>query len=202
MTASPDNRQGAPRLVLASTSPFRRELLTRLGLPFETLSPDVDEQSLPDEPAAALVRRLAEAKARAGAALVDDGIIIGSDQVAVVDDRILGKPGSHERAREQLARLAGRQVTFLTGLCLLDARSGELQSDVVPYQVRFRALNADQIDRYLRREQPYNCAGSFKSEGLGIALFERMEGADPTALIGLPLIRLCTMLEAAGIAVL
>ncbi|HKJ08229.1 MAG TPA: Maf family protein [Gammaproteobacteria bacterium] len=202
MTASPDNDQGGPRLVLASTSPFRRELLTRLGLPFETLSPEVDEQALPDESAAALVRRLAEAKARAGAAVATDGIIIGSDQVAVVDDRILGKPGSHERAQAQLAQLSGRRVTFLTGLCVLAARSGDLQCDVVPYRVCFRALTADQIDRYLRREQPYNSAGSFKSEGLGIALFERMEGEDPTALIGLPLIRLCTMLETAGIAVL
>lgn len=202
MSPSPDDSRPETRLILASTSPFRRELLTRLGLTFETLSPEVDEQALPDEPAAALVRRLAEAKARAGAAAVTDGIVIGSDQVAVIDDQILGKPGSHERAQAQLAQLAGRQVTFLTGLCVLDARSGDLQCDVVPYQVLFRPLSADQIDHYLRREQPYNSAGSFKSEGLGIALFERMEGEDPTALIGLPLIRLCTMLEASGIAVL
>ncbi|MGA7799727.1 MAG: Maf family protein [Gammaproteobacteria bacterium] len=201
MTESPDARQGA-RLVLASTSPFRRELLARLGLEFETLAPEVHEGALPDEPARTLVARLAEAKARAGAGIVSDGVIIGSDQVAVIDDEILGKPGNHERAHAQLSRLAGREVTFFTGLCLLDGRRGDLQLDVVPYHVRFRPLTATQIDHYLRREQPYNCAGSFKSEGLGIALFERMEGDDPTALIGLPLIRLCTMLETAGIAVL
>lgn len=191
-----------PTLILASTSPFRRELLARLGLPFQAQSPEVDEQPLAKEDANALVRRLAEAKARAGAAKTPDAIVIGSDQVAVIDGEILGKPGSHERARAQLARLAGRQVTFLTGLCLLDGRTGKLQADVVPFGVRFRPLSAQQIEHYLLREQPYNCAGSFKSEGLGIALFEAMHGDDPTALIGLPLIRLCSMLQNAGVDIL
>lgn len=189
-------------LVLGSTSPFRRELLERLGLPFTTAAPEVDETPQPGETPEHLVHRLAEAKARAVAGAHPDALIIGSDQVAVIDGRILGKPGDHDRAMEQLRAASGRAVTFLTGLCLLDAADGGAQTEVVPFTVHFRALSDPQIDGYLRREQPYNCAGSFKSEGLGIALFERLEGDDPNALIGLPLIRLVAMLENAGLAVL
>ncbi len=188
-----------PRIVLASSSRYRRELLQRLGIPFETLSPEVDETRRQDERARHLVQRLSEAKALAGGRQNNTALVIGSDQVAVIDGEILGKSGSHERAKSQLRRLSGQRVTFLTGLCLLDAASGNLQSDVVPFHVVFRKLNDDQIERYLRYEQPYDCAGSFRSEGQGIALFERMEGEDPTALIGLPLIRLTKMLAEAGI---
>jgi septum formation protein len=187
-----------PRLVLASTSPFRKQLLGRLGIDFVTVAPDVDETPRPGEAPRDLVVRLAEAKARAVGA-TQAGLIIGSDQVATTGADILGKPGDHARAAAQLAFLSGRRVTFHTGLCLLNSISGEMQVDDVPYHVVFRALDADRIERYLRAEQPYNCAGSFKSEGLGITLFERMEGSDPTALIGLPLIRLTGMLAQAGI---
>ena len=189
-------------LILASTSPFRRAVLEKLGIPFETASPDVDETPLPGESPAALVERLAIAKARAVAAQRDQGLIIGSDQVAVIDDEILGKPGSHEQAVEQLRRASGRRVTFLTGLALVNAASGQVQSEVVPFHVVFRELTDTLIEHYLRREQPYNCAGSFKSEALGIVLFERLEGDDPNTLIGLPLIRLVRMLEAEGFSVL
>ena len=185
-------------LILASSSPYRRELLDRLGLDYSTVSPDIDESALPGETPAVLVERLAEQKARA-VGESHPGLIIGSDQVATVDDEILGKPGNHERAVAQLTRLSGRQVTFHTGLCLLDTVHHEAQVDVVPFTVQFRSLDAGQIERYLRTEQPYNCAGSFKSEGLGITLFEKMSGDDPTALIGLPLIRLTGMLGNAGV---
>jgi septum formation protein len=184
-------------LVLASTSPFRKQLLERLGIDFITMAPDIDETPRPGEAPRDLVVRLAEAKARAAGA-TQAGLIIGSDQVATTGADILGKPGDHAGAAAQLAYLSGRRVTFHTGLCLLNSVSGEIQADTVAYHVVFRTLDADRIERYLRAEQPYNCAGSFKSEGLGIALFERMEGDDPTALIGLPLIRLTDMLAAAG----
>ncbi|WP_297527015.1 Maf family protein [Thiohalobacter sp.] len=190
-----------PPLVLASTSPYRRELLERLGLAFECVSPEVDETARPDESPAALVRRLSEAKARAGAGERSDALVIGSDQVAVIDQTILGKPGSHARALEQLRRLSGRSVTFHTGLCLLDTRNGDCRLDVVDTRVRFRILDDATLERYLQREQPYNCAGSFKSEGLGIALFEAIQGDDPNALIGLPLIRLVSFLRDAGVQV-
>lgn len=190
------------KLVLASTSPYRRELLTRLGLDFETAAPNTDETRLPGETPKQLVRRLAEAKARAVAKDFPHALIIGSDQVAVLGDRILGKPGDHATAVQQLTAACGRRVTFLTGLCLYNSGNDRCQVDVVPYTVEFRALNAVQIDNYLKREQPYNCAGSFKSEGLGISLFRRMEGDDPNALIGLPLIRLIDMLTAEGVNVL
>lgn len=188
-------------LVLASTSPFRRELLQRLGVAFETLSPDVDESRLPGETPDRLVLRLAEAKARAGAARYPDALIIGSDQVAVCGEDVLGKPGDHARARQQLARLSGHTVTFHTGLCLYDARSDRARVEMVPFAVRFRTLSDAQIERYLQREQPYGCAGSFKSEGLGISLFEALQGDDPNALVGLPLIRLVSWLNQAGIEV-
>lgn len=191
-------RNTALPLVLASTSPYRRELLARLGLAFTTATPDTDETPLPGETPRDLVMRLAEAKARAVGA-THRGLIIGSDQVATTGSDILGKPGDHARASTQLAWLSGKRVTFHTGLCLLNSVSGMLQVDAVPYHVVFRTLDAGRIERYLSTEQPYNCAGSFKSEGLGIALFERMEGDDPTALIGLPLIRLTGMLATEGV---
>ena len=187
-----------PSLVLASTSPYRRELLQRLGIPFTTAAPDVDESALPGESPAELVRRLSESKART-VGKTHAGLIIGSDQVATTGEDILGKPGNHARAVEQLHQLAGRTVTFHTGLCLLDTAKDTRQLDVIPFSVEFRQLSAAQIERYLRREQPYNCAGSFKSEALGITLFTRMCGDDPTALVGLPLIRLTDMLAVAGI---
>ena len=186
-------------LVLASTSPFRRELLQRLGIAFETLAPDVDETRQQDEDPEELVLRLSEAKARAGAGQYPDALIIGSDQVAVCGNEVLGKPGNHQAACAQLARLSGQKISFLTGLCLYDAASNSALVDLVPYQVTFRQLTDQQIDRYLKIEQPYNCAGSFKSEGLGISLFESMHGDDPNALIGLPLIRLTSWLNAKGI---
>ncbi len=188
-------------LVLASTSPFRRQLLQRLGLAFEICAPAVDETALEGEPAEALVKRLSEAKARAGARQYPDALIIGSDQVAVCKGDVLGKPGNHENARYQLMSLAGQHVTFLTGLCLYDASEQTTRLDLIPYHVTFRRLSEQQIERYLWAEQPYNCAGSFKSEGLGISLFESMEGTDPNALIGLPLIRLVDWLNEAGFAI-
>lgn len=185
-------------VVLASTSPFRKELLQRLGITFATAAPDVDESPHADETPEALVRRLSEAKARAIGQSCK-GLIIGSDQVATTGRDILGKPGTHVHAAEQLRDLSGRLVTFHTGLCLLNSITGEAQVDVIPFKVQFRQLDEAQIERYLQADQPYTCAGSFKSEGLGITLFERMDGDDPSALIGLPLIRLTTMLTRAGL---
>lgn len=195
-------QQGMPTLILASTSPYRRSLLERLGMEFSVCSPEVDETPRPGETPMGLVRRLSEAKARAGAAQAGPGLVIGSDQVAVVGNEVLGKPGNAERACGQLEHLSGQRVVFLTGLCLFNSVDDRIQLDVVSFRVVFRRLSSTQIEDYVRREQPFNCAGSFKSEGLGIALFERMEGDDPTALIGLPLIRLVEMLEMEGVTVL
>jgi MAF protein len=189
-------------LVLASTSPFRRELLGKLGLGFDTASPDIDESPRTGEDAEQLVQRLAETKARAVADAHPGALIIGSDQVAVLDGAILGKPGGRAGAVEQLTRASGRTVVFQTGLCLLDAATGRSRTLCEPFRVHFRNLTPAQIDAYLDGEQPYGCAGSFKSEGLGIALFERLDGADPNALIGLPLIRLIDLLAAEGVEVL
>jgi MAF protein len=190
-----------PPLVLASSSPFRRELLSRLGLTFLCDSPDIDESALPGEAPEQLVQRLALEKARAVAGRHPGTLVIGSDQVAVLaDGTVLGKPGSVEKATEQLARASGSTVTFLTGLCLYNASSGTHQLCCEPFRVHFRALSADAIASYIKKEQPLNCAGSFKSEGLGITLFRRLEGDDPNALIGLPLIRLTDMLAGEGIA--
>ena len=189
-------------LVLASTSPFRKAILEKLHVPFETASPDVDESILIGESPEQLVARLSEAKARAVATNYTDALIIGSDQVAVVDGQILTKPGSHDKAIAQLKRASGKRVSFLTGLCLLNTKSNRAQVDVIPFNVIFRQLNEVQIENYLHKEQPYNCAGSFKSEGLGIALFDRLEGSDPNTLIGLPLIRLIKMLEHEGFPIL
>lgn len=188
-----------PPLILASTSPYRREVLAKLWLPFEVAAPDVDEDAAPGEAPEALVQRLAEAKARAVAAHHPGALIIGSDQVAVLDGEVIGKPGDHARAAQQLRAASGKAVLFLTGLCLFDGRSGVAQVDMVPFRVVFRELSDEQIEGYLTRERPYNCAGSFKSEGLGISLFARLEGDDPNALIGLPLIRLVDMLATAGV---
>lgn len=193
-------------LILASTSRYRADLLARLRLPFTSVAPGVDETRRPGEDAEHLVRRLAQTKARAVADHAPAALVIGSDQVALLGEpdvgEILGKPGTVERARAQLAALAGHRVTFLTGLCLLDAPSGTAQVAVDRTVVRFRALSTAEINDYVERERPLDCAGSFKSEGLGIALFEAIETADPNALIGLPLIELCRMLRAAGVPVL
>ncbi len=183
------------RLVLASTSPFRKAILEKLALPFETASPNVDEALLPDEIPEQLVARLSEAKARAVASEYNSALIIGSDQVAVMDGRVVGKPGNHDAAVAQLKRASGKRVSFLTGLCLYNTQTDTAQVDVIPFNVLFRQLSAQQIEHYLEKEQPYQCAGSFKSEGLGIALFEKLEGDDPNTLMGLPLIRLVQMLE-------
>jgi septum formation protein len=190
------------QLVLASTSPFRKSVLEKLGLPFDCHAPEVDETPRPDETPAQLVERLSIAKALAVAAHFKQGLVIGSDQVAVIDNAILGKPGNHENAVAQLERASGKTVTFLTGLALVNAESGSIQAEVLPFKVIFRQLTHPQIVNYLNAEQPYNCAGSFKSEGLGIALFERLEGDDPNTLIGLPLIRLIRMLEKEGVTVI
>lgn len=189
-------------LVLASTSPYRKALLEKLHVEFTTVSPQVDETNLPGESPEQLVARLAEAKAKANADQFKHALIIGSDQVAIVEGKIVGKPGNHANAFAQLRRAAGKRVTFLTGLCVYNTVSQHTQVEVVPFSVVFRQLTDTQIEHYLQREQPYNCAGSFKSEGLGIALFERLEGDDPNSLIGLPLIRLIHMLEREGFPIL
>ena len=190
------------RLVLGSTSPFRKEILNKLGLPFETAAPNIDESPLDNETPAQLVLRLAEQKARAVSDAYPENLIIGSDQVAVIDNEILGKPHTHERAVEQLTNASGKTVRFYTGLCLYNSATDVAQSEVVPFDVVFRDLNTSQIENYLQREKPYKCAGSFKSEALGIALFEKLLGDDPNALIGLPLIRLISMLENQGMYVI
>jgi len=183
------------RLVLASTSPFRKEILTKLGLCFNTASPEIDESPLPNEMPEQLVVRLAEKKACAVANSYPDNLIIGSDQVAVIDGEILGKPLTHERAVEQLSNASGKTVRFYTGLCLYNSATDVSQIEAVPFDVVFRELTTSQIENYLIAEKPYNCAGSFKSEALGIALFEKLLGDDPNTLMGLPLIRLVAMLE-------
>ncbi|WPC03637.1 nucleoside triphosphate pyrophosphatase [Pseudomonas benzenivorans] len=186
-------------LVLASSSPYRRELLARLRLPFTWSAPAIDESRLPNEDASSLVRRLAEEKARALSDSHPHHLIIGSDQVAVLDQDILGKPHNFARARSQLLAASDRSVTFLTGLALLNSETGQCQVDCIPFTVHFRPLSEEQIGRYLEAEQPYDCAGSFKAEGLGISLFRSTEGSDANSLIGLPLIRLVDMLHEAGI---
>ncbi|KJJ99959.1 septum formation inhibitor Maf [Pseudomonas sp. 21] len=183
-------------LILASSSPYRRELLQRLRLPFECASPDIDETPLPGEGAEQLVRRLAESKARTLAQHYPAHLIIGSDQAAVNGSRILGKPHNLERATEQLKDASGKSVSFLTGLCLLNSQNGVAQIDCVPFTVHFRNLDDARIRRYLEAEQPFDCAGSFKAEGLGVSLFRSTEGEDATSLVGLPLIRLVDMLLA------
>ena len=189
-------------VLLASSSPYRKELLQRLGIEFVTASPDVDELRIEQEAADILVARLSEIKARALQEKYPNHLIIGSDQVACIDDQILTKPGDHNNAVKQLRTASGRQVTFFTGLCLLNAATNKVQLEVIEFTVLFRKLSDQQIENYLKREQPYNCAGSFKSEGLGVTLFEKMLGDDPSALMGLPLIKLTHMLENEGVDVL
>lgn len=189
-----------PRLILASTSIYRRELLARLRLPFDIVRPDSDETVLPDEAPLALVQRLAEAKSAAVAALHPQAWVIGSDQVAELDGRALGKPGGRDAAIAQLVAMSGRAVRFWTGVCLSRAGSAS-RAALDTTTVRFRALTSSEIARYVDAEQPYDCAGSFKAEGLGIALFDAIESRDPTALVGLPLIATAALLRGAGFAV-
>jgi len=189
-------------LVLASTSSFRRELLLKLCLPFTTIDPGCDETPLPNEAPRALALRLSEAKARAAAArLASPALIIGSDQVAICEGEIYGKPGTHAKAVAQLRALSGKSVDFFTGLCLFNSQSGVAKTCGVSTRVTFRPLTDAEIERYLEREPAYDCAGAAKCEGLGVSLLARLEGEDPNALIGLPLIALCELLREAGIAV-
>ena len=186
------------QLVLASSSPYRRALLERLGLPFTAAAPDVAEERLPGEPADAMAGRLARAKALAVASAFPSCLVIGSDQVAECEGRFLGKPGTHERARAQLRALSGREAVFHTAVCVHNTTTRSTLGRVVPSRVRFRTLDDAAIERYLEREPAYDCAGSAKVEGLGIALLERVESDDPTALVGLPLIALVSLLREHG----
>lgn len=189
-------------VVLGSTSKYRAELLRRLQLPFEQAAPDVDETPQPGEAPEALARRLALAKARDVAQRFPQAVVIGSDQVADLGGTPLGKPGNHERAAQQLRAMRGQTVVFQTALAVVCMETGFEQADLAAVKVVFRDLSDDDIEHYLRAEQPYDCAGSAKSEGLGIALLERIDNDDPTALVGLPLIRTCRLLRAAGVALL
>lgn len=182
------------QIILGSSSPFRADLLDKLHLDYITFSPDIDESALEGETPDKLVKRLSEQKAIAVARRYNEGLIISSDQVAVSDNQILGKPGSHQKAVEQLTSVSGKTVRFSTGLALYNAKTNRMQSLVEHFDVSFRELSAEKIDFYLRQEKPYNCAGSFKSEGFGISLFSRLQGNDPNTLIGLPLIKLIDLL--------
>jgi MAF protein len=188
-------------LILASSSRYRQALLSRLGLPFSAANPAIDETARPGETPTLLVARLAEAKARAIPTTTTGELIIASDQVASLEGRILTKPGNHRNACQQLQLCSAKTVTFYTALALLNTRTNNLQQTIELYTVRFRPLNETTIERYLSREQPYDCAGSFKMEGLGISLFESLQGNDPNSLIGLPLIQLVSLLKNEGIAV-
>lgn len=190
-----------PKLVLASTSPYRRQLLERLQLPFEVASPETDETALPDESPATTAERLALEKARAVAGRYPRALIIGSDQVAYLGNTRFGKPGDRNNALLQLQRMSGNTVIFHTGLCLLDSATGRNQLRGIPTEVRFRKLTDTDIQRYLDKEDALNCAGSARSEGLGISLLEYLRGDDPNALVGLPLIALCDMLRAEGVRI-
>ncbi|BDC37557.1 Maf-like protein [Paraburkholderia terrae] len=197
----PDSSKRPPRLILASSSPYRRELLERLRIPFDVAVPAIDEMPLAGESPEATALRLAQAKARAvasGLTAGEQALVIGSDQVATYDGHQIGKPGTHEKALAQLQGMRGREVLFHSALCLFDSRSGDAQTVDVVTRVRFRDLPDAALDAYLRAETPYDCAGSAKAEGLGIALLDAIESDDPTALIGLPLIALTRMLLAAG----
>jgi septum formation protein len=190
------------QIVLASTSVYRRQMLERLRLPFTVIASQVDEAALPDERPAPLARRLALAKAQAVAAQHPECLVIGSDQVADLHGEALGKPGSHARAVAQLQRMRGQTVVFQTAVAVVCQTTGFAQTELAAVKVQFRDLSDAQIEHYLLAEQPYDCAGSAKSEGLGIALLARIDNDDPTALVGLPLIRTCHLLEAAGFSVL
>jgi len=190
------------KLILGSTSPFRKALLEKLHLDFECDSPDIDETSLENEAVESMVVRLAIAKAQVISKRHDDALIIGSDQSAVLNGEKLSKPGNFKNAFKQLTRASGQKILFQTGLCLLNSTTGNIQSCCVPYTVVFKELTPTMIENYLHKEEPYNCAGSFKSEALGIALFERFEGSDPNSLIGLPLIELVNFLGNEGVSIL
>ncbi|WP_154124342.1 Maf family protein [Grimontia hollisae] len=189
-------------IVLASGSWYRQQLLQKLGLPFLSHSPDIDESAKENETPTDLVKRLSLEKAKACQDIYSEALIIGSDQVCVINGKILGKPHTEEKAIAQLNAASGKHVTFYTGLTLLNAKTGTAQTDVEPCHVHFRNLSEGEIRRYVEREKPLDCAGSFKCESLGIALFDRLEGRDPNTLVGLPLIRLCEMLNAEGVDVL
>lgn len=201
MSSPPLSAPNRP-VVLGSTSVYRRELMARLRIPFEVAAPDVDETPLPGETPEALARRLALAKARAVAARYPQAAVIGSDQVADLDGEPLGKPGTHARAVQQLQRMRGRTVVFQTAVAVVCLDSGFEQVEIAPVRVQFRDLADDEIEAYLRAETPYDCAGSAKSEGLGITLLASIDNDDPTALVGLPLIRTCRLLRAAGVRLL
>ena len=186
------------KIILGSTSPFRKELLERLNINFITDSPDIDETPLLNEKPESYVQRLSLEKAKVVATRHHNSLIIGSDQCSVLDGIIRGKPHTHEKAVKQLTSSSGKRVSFLTGLCLYDSTNDSYQLEMVPFHVDFRELSATEIESYLLAEKPYNCAGSFKSEGLGVTLFKRFEGEDPTSLIGLPLIKLSEMLRTKG----
>ncbi|MFP1791589.1 Maf family protein [Lonsdalea quercina] len=188
-----------PKIILASTSPYRRALLEKLNIAFESASPQVDETPLPDEDAPALVKRLAMDKAKSLAGDYPSHLIIGSDQVCVLNGQITGKPHDQERAVAQLRQASGSHVTFYTGLALYNSQSVRMHYLVEPYEVHFRTLTNKEIDNYIKKERPFDCAGSFKSEGLGITLFERLSGRDPNTLIGLPLIALLDLLRREGV---
>lgn len=190
------------KLVLASTSPYRRDLLERLRIPFETVSPDLDESALPGEAPQQTALRLAEGKARAVSASFPQALLIGSDQVAVLKGRAIGKPGDHAAAVEQLLSMRGQSVVFHTAVCVLNTATGKVQIEDVPTSVTLRHLEPAQVERYLEIETPYDCAGSARIESLGIGLVERVTSDDPTALIGLPLIALCRMLRNEGLDVI
>lgn len=187
------------RIVLASSSPYRQALLSKLQLPFSTFSPNIDENALPDELPNVLAQRLAINKAKAVAEQVEADLIIGSDQVASLEGKLLGKPIIHNNAVEQLSASSGKTMDFYTGLCLYNVNTQTFLSCVEPYQVKFRTLTNKQIENYLTLEQPYDCAGSFKCEGLGISLFEFIRGDDPNSLVGLPLIRLVSLFNQMGL---
>jgi septum formation protein len=189
----------APRLILASTSRYRRQLLERLRLPFDVVSPGVDEAARAGEGPAALATRLALAKAQAVAASAADAVVIGSDQVADLDGQAIGKPGSHQRAVEQLKMMSGRRVVFHTAVAVVRRECSFERALLAPVSVVFRDLSSDEIERYLQLDTPYDCAGSAKSEALGVALLKSIDSDDPTALIGLPLIRTCALLREAGL---
>ena len=190
------------RLVLGSSSPYRKALLEKLDLSFDCDSPDIDETPLKGEHPKDMVARLAKAKAQAIAERHPQSIIIASDQCATLDGQIIGKPGDFDNAFAQLRNASGRTVTFYTSLCVFNAGTNQYQETVEPFYVYFRQLTDSEIENYLKKEEPYNCAGSFKSEGLGISLFERLEGNDPNTLIGLPLIQLIKMLDEFGVNVI
>lgn len=196
------SQHAKPPLYLASTSPYRRALLQKLTSQFQSVRPETDETALPGETAVALVQRLAEAKARAVAANLTTGLVIGSDQVAVFNNQIIGKPYTVAKAHAQLSTFSGQAVTFLTGLSVINAASGAVQTVLEPFTVHFRPLTQAEISAYIAREQPLDCAGSFKSEGLGISLFSKLEGEDPNSLIGLPLIKLLALLRNEGLDLL